>query len=175
MIFAFHCPSFDGEAPTWVYIYAAFALLAYQTLDNLDGKQARRTGSSSALGLLFDHGCDAINVSIGTMTMASVMQMGVGWKTYSLALSAHTIFFGATWEEYYTGLLSLPVINGPSEGIIIGALLKLWTAYVGASFWKRTIFFGLENNAIFSLITLIATMLTLAAKYVMLCMNRNFN
>ena len=28
----------------------------YQTLDNMDGKQARRTGTSSPLGLLMDHG-----------------------------------------------------------------------------------------------------------------------
>jgi ethanolaminephosphotransferase len=34
------------------------------TLDAIDGKQARRTGSSSALGELFDHGCDAISCRI---------------------------------------------------------------------------------------------------------------
>jgi phosphatidylglycerophosphate synthase len=28
----------------------------YQTLDAVDGKQARRTGTSSPLGQLFDHG-----------------------------------------------------------------------------------------------------------------------
>lgn len=38
-----------------------------QTLDNLDGKQARRTGSSSPLGLLFDHGCDAFNTTVGAV------------------------------------------------------------------------------------------------------------
>jgi ethanolaminephosphotransferase len=29
----------------------------------VDGKQARRTNSSSPLGQLFDHGCDAINTN----------------------------------------------------------------------------------------------------------------
>ena len=33
-------------------------------LDEMDGKQARRTGNSSPLGLLFDHGCDAFNAGI---------------------------------------------------------------------------------------------------------------
>jgi len=28
-------------------------------MDAVDGKQARRTGTSSPLGQLFDHGCDA--------------------------------------------------------------------------------------------------------------------
>ena len=41
--------------------------LCGQTLDNLDGKQARRTGSSSPLGLLFDHGCDAFNTTVGAV------------------------------------------------------------------------------------------------------------
>jgi len=43
-------------------------ILIYQNLDNLDGKQARKTRiniyyieSSSPLGMLFDHGTDAIS------------------------------------------------------------------------------------------------------------------
>jgi phosphatidylglycerophosphate synthase len=36
-----------------------------QTLDAMDGKQARRTGSSSPLGELLDHGvCDAIEILV---------------------------------------------------------------------------------------------------------------
>lgn len=34
----------------------ALGLWLYSTFDNIDGKQARRTGSSSPLGQLFDHG-----------------------------------------------------------------------------------------------------------------------
>jgi ethanolaminephosphotransferase len=34
--------------------------MLYQTFDNLDGKQARRTNSSSPIGMILDHGCDAI-------------------------------------------------------------------------------------------------------------------
>lgn len=74
-------------------------LLFVKTLDNLDGKQARRTGSSSPLGLLFDHGCDALNVSVGTMTMACILQMGTTWKTLAFNMSAHVVFICATWEE----------------------------------------------------------------------------
>lgn len=45
-----------GVAPWWVYFLCGFAVLAYLHLDCLDGKQARRTKSSSPLGQLFDHG-----------------------------------------------------------------------------------------------------------------------
>ena len=48
------------EFNSWCYLFTALALFGYQTLDACDGKQARRTGSSSPLGQLFDHGCDAI-------------------------------------------------------------------------------------------------------------------
>lgn len=40
----------------------AYVLFMYMTFDAVDGKQARRTGSASPLGQLFDHGCDAINL-----------------------------------------------------------------------------------------------------------------
>jgi len=52
--------AFDGTltevVPAWTYVGFGAGLFIYQTLDAIDGKQARRTGSSSPLGQLFDHG-----------------------------------------------------------------------------------------------------------------------
>jgi hypothetical protein len=56
-----YCPTLTEPAPAWTAALAGAALFTYSTLDNMDGKQARRTGSSSPLGLLFDHGCDGLN------------------------------------------------------------------------------------------------------------------
>ena len=42
----------------------AFCISTYLNMDAIDGKQARRTGTSSPLGELFDHGCDAINLMV---------------------------------------------------------------------------------------------------------------
>lgn len=36
-------------------------MFIYQSLDAIDGKQARRTNSQSPLGELFDHGCDSVS------------------------------------------------------------------------------------------------------------------
>lgn len=44
----------------YIWIYAVDYGCA-QTLDAVDGKQARRTNSSSPLGQLFDHGCDSFS------------------------------------------------------------------------------------------------------------------
>jgi ethanolaminephosphotransferase len=63
-------PDLVGPGPTWMYWSFVIGLWAYSTLDNIDGKQARRTGytlplhgvisgSSSPLGELFDHGNSA--------------------------------------------------------------------------------------------------------------------
>lgn len=139
-----------------------------QTLDNLDGKQARRTGSSSPLGLLFDHGCDALNVSVGTMTMGCVLQLGATWKMLAFAWSAHVVFICATWEEYYSGSLQLPLINGPTEGILIGISLKLFTAIVGTQFWTQEVVAGVQANTIFVIVTAISTFFTILVKYVSL-------
>ena len=50
--------------PSWVWYYSAFALFMAHTLDGTDGKQARRTGSSSPLGEMFDHGLDSWSTSL---------------------------------------------------------------------------------------------------------------
>ena len=51
------------RAPRWVYLLNGMAGLVYLHLDCIDGKQARRTGSSSPLGQLFDHGDSALPIS----------------------------------------------------------------------------------------------------------------
>jgi len=44
-----------------MYFFTALGLFIYQSLDAIDGKQARRTKTSSPLGELFDHGCDSVS------------------------------------------------------------------------------------------------------------------
>jgi len=53
----------------WVFYFIGCFHFIYFHLDNMDGKQARKTGNSSALGLIFDHGCDAISVYFQATTM----------------------------------------------------------------------------------------------------------
>lgn len=121
--------------PGFVFVLAAVALLLYQLLDNLDGHQARRTGTSSPLGLLMDHGCDAVNCIIGALSVAAAVSAGPSWKTWVIVLNTVITFFMNTWEEYYRGVLVLPVINGPNEGILVAIGVYLWTAWVGGPQW----------------------------------------
>lgn len=118
--------------PTWSYLLSALCMFAYSTMDNMDGKQARRTGSSSPLGLLFDHGLDALNCGLCGWILASAHTgAGTGWRMAAFFLFTCAPFYYNTWEEYHTGSLVLPLINGPNEGVFTMIALLLGTAYVG--------------------------------------------
>jgi len=129
--------------PRWMFLVNGCAMLLYQTLDNMDGKQARKTGSSSPLGLLFDHGCDAVNSMFGSANWIIAMGLQpILWQDqlciWILLIFPMMLFYIATWEEYFTGSLILPIINGPSEGLFGGAILSMTTALVGVSYWQTT-------------------------------------
>jgi ethanolaminephosphotransferase len=48
-----YSPDYQTPLPQWLILMDGFSILIYQTLDNCDGKQARKTGSSSPLGIFF--------------------------------------------------------------------------------------------------------------------------
>lgn len=79
-----YVPTFSEVAPRWVYAINWLGLFTYMTLDNLDGRQARRTGSSSPLGHLFDHLCDALNVIITGLGVAATFRLGSTIWTFLL-------------------------------------------------------------------------------------------
>jgi len=101
----YYTPSAEEPNPSWLLIGSAFTLFFYQTLDAMDGKQARRTGSSTPLGQLFDHGCDCLASIAHTSQAVAVVAPG----GTLLGLLAGTLFqfgfFLAQWEEYHTGVL----------------------------------------------------------------------
>eukprot|EP00906_Rhabdomonas_costata_P038878 RCo055049 len=135
----YYCPLLKGNPPAWVYILNGLCLFGYQTLDNLDGKQARRTGSSSPLGMFMDHACDAVNTTVSALTMASTLQTGTTVFSLLLLTNSVSVFMLNTWEEYYTGELVLPYVNGSTEGILVACALHFWTAFVGGSWWLHTV------------------------------------
>lgn len=59
----------EGDVPNWCFIIIAIGIFLYSTLDAIDGKQARRTSSSSPLGQLFDHGCDSFTMTFFILSM----------------------------------------------------------------------------------------------------------
>jgi len=72
---------------------------SFKNFDNLDGKQARKTGNSSPMGLLFDHGCDSLTVNIQGVSLAHCMGFGNTYLSYCVYLSGAIPFFLTTLEE----------------------------------------------------------------------------
>jgi ethanolaminephosphotransferase len=133
-----YCPTFTEQAPQWAIAFAGLALFIYSTLDNADGKQARKTGSGSPLGLLFDHGMDAINTGmVGTLTFVMATGLAGGSEAGNLRLPfalwcfTSLAFFLNTWEEFHIREFILPIVNGPSEGLVVTVGLFLLTAFKG--------------------------------------------
>ncbi|CAM9191162.1 unnamed protein product [Ectocarpus sp. 6 AP-2014] len=127
----------NESTPWWVFPAAAAGLIVYQTLDNMDGKQARRTGSSSPLGLIFDHGCDAINCCFGVVFVSCILDAGSSLPLLAaIVLNQLVPFFFTTWEHYYTHELILPIVNGPSEGVVLGAASACLRGVYGPKFFS---------------------------------------
>jgi len=100
-----YSPDFNVVTPDWTVALAGWCIIAYYTLDCMDGKQARRTGSSSPLGQLFDHGFDCLCVQFFVANSASYAMLGGTYWFVALQTSLQLAFFMAQWEEYNTHIL----------------------------------------------------------------------
>ncbi|KAL7669483.1 hypothetical protein ACOME3_010138 [Neoechinorhynchus agilis] len=97
--------------PIWLTMF--FLQVLSHSLDCLDGKQARRTKSSSALGELFDHGLDSWACGLFPLPFLSVVSMvppfGLSLIEFHFLLwFIYISFFISHWEKYNTGVLYLP-------------------------------------------------------------------
>ncbi|GAB2280134.1 Cholinephosphotransferase 1 [Dionaea muscipula] len=130
-----YSPHLDSAPPRWIPFLHGLLLFLYQTFDAVDGKQARRTNSSSPLGELFDHGCDALACAFEALAFGSTAMCGR--TTFWFWVIAAVPFYCATWEHFFTNTLILPVINGPTEGLMLIYLSHFFTAIVGSDWWAQ--------------------------------------
>lgn len=137
-----HVPDVPGGIPVPGYIWVLVALFLFlsHTLDGIDGKQARRTGSSTPLGELFDHGLDSwatifITGSVYSIFGRSEDHFSISpFRMYCVLWNVYFCFLTSHWEKYNTGVLYLPW--GYDFSMVGGFLLYLITAVVGQSYWK---------------------------------------
>ncbi|TQD83610.1 hypothetical protein C1H46_030848 [Malus baccata] len=132
-----YSPRLDSAPPRWVNFAHGLLLFLYQTFDAVDGKQARRTNSSSPLGELFDHGCDALACAFEALAFGSTAMCGR--STFWFWVISAVPFYLATWESLIlllvTNTLILPAVNGPTEGLMLIYLAHFFTAIVGSEWW----------------------------------------
>jgi len=156
----------EYAVPRVIFLFNGCAMLIYQTLDNMDGKQARKTGSSSPLGLLFDHGCDAMHITLVSVNWIAALALvpgnvsdllgnsdhgniqstslvseffgGDAILAYLLIICPMGIFYITTWEQYYTGKQILPPFNIANEGLVLGATFSFVSFVLGPMWWQGT-------------------------------------
>uniref|UniRef100_A0A8B9JCI5 Cholinephosphotransferase 1 n=1 Tax=Astyanax mexicanus TaxID=7994 RepID=A0A8B9JCI5_ASTMX len=139
VILVYYCPTGTEEAPAWAFILSALGLFIYQSLDAIDGKQARRTNSSSALGELFDHGCDAVStvfVAVGTCICAGIGEHP-NWMFFC-GFVGMFMFFCAHWQTYVSGTLRFGIVDVTEVQIAI-IIMYVMTAFGGVSLWQTTL------------------------------------
>ncbi|KAK3071035.1 hypothetical protein LTR53_009396 [Teratosphaeriaceae sp. CCFEE 6253] len=140
-------PDLTGPKQAWVCYSYAFGVWAYSTMDNIDGKQARRTGTSSGLGELFDHGIDSLNCTLASLLETSAMGLGPTPLGALTALIPTLPMFFSTWETYHTHTLYLGYFNGPTEGLLIASTIMVLSGIYGPEIGSKPLanLFGFEN------------------------------
>jgi len=140
LVHLYFCPTAKEEVPSWVPFLCALGLFIYQTLDAIDGKQARRTQSSNALGELFDHGCDSMSTAF--VTLAGACTMGMGYLPYFMMFECFTatvLFYMAHWQTYVTGKMRFGKFD-VTEAQLIMMSTMMTSALFGTGFWGWQMF-----------------------------------
>lgn len=91
--------------PAFLYIIAAIGIFLYQTLDALDGKQARRIKAFSPLGQLFDHGCDSLSTSAMLIQILVVLRIPDANINLLCYLSYISTVYMSNVNEKFTGVM----------------------------------------------------------------------
>lgn len=139
LIMLVYCRNAIDQVPHWTILFTAVSLFIYQTLDALDGKHARRTNTSSPLGELFDHGCDALSTLF--VPIGLCISIGLGEWPIVMFLQFFifvTLFYIAHWQCYVTGFIEfgkLDVTEAQSATLIIFFISTI----TKVEFWAYTI------------------------------------
>ncbi|CCW70007.1 unnamed protein product [Phytomonas sp. Hart1] len=136
LLVSFYYFTQNAVYPAWLWYYAGASAFFYQTMDAIDGKQARRTGTTSPLGELFDHGCDAFLIPLFQMNVVLMVNMPP-WMTFSYFLLSSLALFASIWEQYSTGTLDLGYFSAPTEGILLSCVLFFLTGRYSTSLYDK--------------------------------------
>ncbi|XP_026315589.1 ethanolaminephosphotransferase 1 isoform X2 [Hyposmocoma kahamanoa] len=102
----------NDHIPSWVWALTAVNLFVAYTLDGIDGKQARRTGTSGPLGELFDHGLDSYSAVLiptclysifGRDELSPLRFFFVVWNifiNFSAMLTSQTVIIWNIYKSY---------------------------------------------------------------------------
>jgi len=118
-------PHIFGQATP---ILIATGLILYLIGDHLDGMQAKRTGTGSALGEFCDHYLDAFNNGVVMFTMIAVFGLVHKPVIVGVMVISYWAHMAVFYEQFKTGWLTFEPI-GSLEGVLLSALLIALSAF----------------------------------------------
>ncbi|XP_075547003.1 choline/ethanolaminephosphotransferase 1 bbc isoform X1 [Dermacentor variabilis] len=135
LVLVWYSPTATQEVPRWAFLLCALGLFVYQTLDACDGKQARRTGTNTPLGELFDHGCDSISTVFVALAVCIAVKLGSypGWMFFQCFV-AITLFYCAHWQTYVSGTLRFGKFD-VTEAQFSVMMIHIVSALFGPDIW----------------------------------------
>ncbi|XP_065288101.1 choline/ethanolaminephosphotransferase 1 isoform X5 [Dermacentor albipictus] len=135
LVLVWYSPTATQEVPRWAFLLCALGLFVYQTLDACDGKQARRTGTNTPLGELFDHGCDSISTVFVALAVCIAVKLGSypGWMFFQCFV-AITLFYCAHWQTYVSGTLRFGKFD-VTEAQFSVMMIHIISALFGPDIW----------------------------------------
>lgn len=152
-------PGAHGEGPRWTYLLVALGLFFYQALDAIDGKQARRTGSATPLGELFDHGCDAVSALMLGISCGSPAYLGDKPMVFAfIVFSIMTLYYLSHWQAYVCGKLTFRLLDVTEAQCLIMAI-HVVTFLFGREFWETKVF-GLTFHTIILVSVVVILLIT---------------
>ncbi|XP_043479761.1 choline/ethanolaminephosphotransferase 1 isoform X4 [Leptopilina heterotoma] len=163
LVLVYYSPDAKIKAPRWACFLCAVGLFVYQSLDSIDGKQARRTGTSSPLGELFDHGCDSISTVFVAVSACIAVQLGFHptWMFFQ-CFCAMTLFYCAHWQAYVSGSLKFGKIDVTEAQFTIIAIHLISTIF-GPEIWMMEIPFieGFQFKYLIGVMTIMGALANL--------------
>lgn len=103
-------------------LFVSLTFILYLIGDHLDGAQAKRTKTGSALGEFCDHYLDAFNNGLIIFTMITVFDIAHKPVVTALIIASYLAHMTVFYEQFKTGWLTFESV-GSLEGVLLSAVL----------------------------------------------------
>lgn len=113
-------------------LFVSLTFILYLIGDHLDGMQAKRTKTGSALGEFCDHYLDAFNNGLIMFTMITVFDISHKPVVAGLLITSYLAHMAVFYEQYKTGWLTFEPV-GSLEGVLLSSLLIALSAIPAVS------------------------------------------
>jgi phosphatidylglycerophosphate synthase len=144
----------------WNFVVIPFLLMAYLIGDHLDGAQAKKTGTGSALGEFCDHYLDAFNNGVLMLILFNLFGITNPWLVSSVIVLSYFAHVSVFYEQFKTGWLIFEKV-GSLEGVLLSAFLIL-LAFIESIYmlYITPILYGFSVMEVFLLLICVGAIFT---------------